>query len=52
MLHSKDRVEKRHEYKNHALGKMLESPVRYNIKAWCLADLETPDVILNLDGIG
>ena len=30
---------------------MLEGPIRYNVGALCLADLETPEGFLNLNGV-
>jgi hypothetical protein len=34
------------------LGKMLQGPVRYTIRARSLADFETPDDVLNLVRVG
>jgi hypothetical protein len=31
-----------------SLGKMLQGPVRYTVRALSLADFETPDDVLNL----
>jgi hydroxyacyl-ACP dehydratase HTD2-like protein with hotdog domain len=31
-----------------SLAKMLQDPVRYTVRAWSLADFETPDDVLNL----
>ena len=52
MLRLEDCVEKRDEYKNHALEKMLEIPFRYTVRSWSLADHKTPGGIMNFNGIG
>jgi hypothetical protein len=40
----------REEYRS--LGKMLQSSVRYTVRARSLADLETPDGFVNLVMVG
>jgi hypothetical protein len=35
-----------------SLGKMLQDPVRYTVRARNLADYETPDDVLNLVRVG
>jgi len=37
------------EEENHSLGKVLQCPVWYTIRAWSLA--ETPDGLVNLIGV-
>jgi hypothetical protein len=45
---AKNHVEDTGEEGNRSLGKMLQCPVRYTVRARSLADLETPDGFVNL----
>ena len=45
---AENRVEDMDEEGNRSLGKVLQCPVRYIVRAWRLADLETPISIVNL----
>jgi len=44
-------IEDMGEEGNHSLGKVLQCPVCYTVRAWTLADLETPDGFVNLVGV-
>ena len=52
VLREKSRVEYRDEEGCSSLRKVLQSPVRYTVWIRRLADLETPDGILNRRGVG
>ena len=42
-MSSENRVEDTGEEGNRSLGKVLQRPIRYTVRARSLADLETPD---------
>jgi hypothetical protein len=48
----KDSVKDLGEEGYRSLGKMLQEPVRYTVRARSLADFETPDDVLNLVRVG
>jgi len=48
VMSAENRVEDTGEEGNCSLGKVLQCPVRCTIRAWSLADLETPDGFVNL----
>ena len=45
---AENRVEDTSEEGNRSLGKLLQCPVRYTVRARSLADLETPYGFVNL----
>ena len=49
VMGAENRVKDTGEEGNRSLGKVLQCPVRYTIRARSLADLETPDGFVNLD---
>jgi hypothetical protein len=44
-----NRIENKVEDGYRSLGKMLQDPVRYTVRARSLADFETSDDVFNLD---
>jgi hypothetical protein len=52
MVGEENSVEEAGKEGYHSLGKMLQGPVRYTIRARSLADFETPDDVLNLVRVG
>ena len=48
LMVAENTVENTGEEGNRSLGKMLQCPVQYTVRAQCLVDLETPDGIVKL----
>jgi len=48
VIGAENRVEDTGEEGNRSLGKVLQSPVRYTVRARSFADLDTPDGLVNL----
>ena len=48
---AENRIEDTGEEVNRSLGKILQFPVRYTVRARSLADLETSDGFVNLIGV-
>ena len=48
VMDAENHVEDTGEEKNHSLGKVFQCPVRYTVRAWSRADLETSDGFVDL----